>query len=184
MTAIEEIFSAISSYSKSMGRLQNDLLDIFARDIQRFEEMTGNLYNQMQWQAWSVVALTSLSGSLSIAGACIPKAADAVPSANPRLNANDGITDAISDFVKVIGDKLSDNEFLKSTCQTVSQTLNGFQQANGIWAQSKSTDMESKRELIRLCYGDARDGKGNFSREMTKAQDLALSIVQSKSKGG
>ncbi|MBS0604341.1 MAG: hypothetical protein JSS60_04795 [Verrucomicrobia bacterium] len=185
MAALDRIFSAIADYSKAMGSLHIDFLDIVRRDIDRFKEMTDKLYGQMQWQAWSVVALSSVGASLAIAGSLFPKGASAAnPLSNTRLGANDGISDPVSKALTAIGDKLRDSEFMRSTCKTAAKTFNGISPAANVWWQSQTTDSESKRELYRLCFQEGQQEKGTFSQETRRAQESALSILQSKSKGG
>jgi hypothetical protein len=185
MATLDKIFAEISSFSKTMGSLHSDFLTLVRTDIERFIEKTKSLQNQYHWQGWSVIALSAAGASLAIAGSLIPKganAASAATSADPRLGANDGITDAASKAMKWIAGCLKDNEFLRSTCKTASKFFNGVTPAANIWYQGKITECESKRELLRLCFQEEQQEKTGFSQEAKRAQEAALSILQSKAK--
>src|SRR3990172_2222345 len=101
MTAIEKVFSTITEFTKTMGSLHGDFLSIVRRDIDRFKEMTESLNSQMQWQGWATIALSSVSASLAVAGALIPKAG-AAPALDPRLSVADGISDPLSSILKTL----------------------------------------------------------------------------------
>lgn len=184
MASLDRIFSAIADFTKTMGTLHIDFLNIVRRDIERFTEMTNNLQSQQNWQAWTVIGLSSVGASLAIVGALIPKGSDAASNAlnNPRLSANDGIRDAASKALKWIESCLKDNNFLKTTCKSASQFFNGITPAANIWYQGKTTGIESKRELVRLCFQEEQQEKSRFTQDSERAQQAALSILQAKSK--
>lgn len=185
--ALNRIFGEIAEFSKTMGKLHNDFLNIVVLDINRFLETTKNLTNQMYWQGWATVGLTSLSASLAIAGALIPKAGPAGNTnsqANSRLGANDGITDWFSNSLKTISQKLSDNDFLRTTCKTASKTFNGVVPASEVWFRGKTTDIEGKRTLIQQLMQDGQTKKSMCDTQVQQAQQAALRVLESKSKGG
>lgn len=186
MAALDKIFATIADFSKSMGSIHGDFLQIVRRDIDRFKEMTQSLYTQMQWQGWSVVALSSLSASLAVVGSLIPKGADPASTTlnNPRLGANDGISDPISNTLKWIGEQLKNNDFLRTNCKTAAKFFNGVTQPTNIFFESQKTKLEANREIIRLCFQEGQQEKSVFSNEGRRAQEQALSILQSKAKAG
>jgi hypothetical protein len=150
--------------------------------------MTKNLSNQMYWQGWTTVGLSSLSASLAIAGAIIPKsgpASSASSSLNSRLGANDGIGDGFSNVMKTITQKLSDNDFLRTTCKTTSKFFNGVTPAADVWYRSTTTEIESKRSLIQTVnLQDGQAKKSTFDQQVQQAQQAAQRLLESKSKGG
>jgi hypothetical protein len=184
MQALDTIFATISDFSKTMGILHNDFLGLVRRDIGRFIELTDDLYGQMQWQAWSVVGISAVGASLAVVGSLIPKGADpAAALNNPRLGANDGIGDTVSNTLKWIGEQLKNNDFLKTTCKSAAKFFNGIAPAADTWFRSQTTKLEANRELMRVCFQEGQQEKNSFSQETRKAQDTALNILQSKSKG-
>ncbi len=182
---IDKVFAEISTYTRMMGDLHGDFLQIVRRDIQRFEELTGDISGQMRWQAWSVISLGFLGASLAVAGTFYPKdaLASAPPSNNLRLNANDGIRDSISNALTTIRDKLHDNKFMGTTCKAASKLFgNNFSEATQTWYRSETTRLESKKELVQTCFREGQGEKSAVSQEMKKAQESALSILQSRSR--
>lgn len=181
---IDKIFSAISDYSRMMGELHIDHLILVRRGIELFEETSGNISSQMQWQCWGVVSLSALSATLAVAGSLIPKGPDsaALPLNNPRLGANDGIGDGISNALKFIDEKLKDSEFLRSSCKTASKFFGDLSEPAQIWSKSQTTQLESKKELIQTYFREGQGEKSGLNQEMKKAQESALSILQSKSR--
>lgn len=185
--AMDRIFEAITDYSKTMGSLHGDFMSIVKRDIERFMEMTNDLQSQMQWQAGTVFALTSISASLAVVGSLMPKGAGAAASTtlnDPRLGANDGIGDAISNALKFIGDKLKDSEFLRTSCKTTGKFFDGLSKPVELLFQSRSTQLDAKRELMKMSFQEGQQEKSAFDQEIRRAQDSALSILQSKAKSG
>lgn len=176
----DQLCYLIGELTKAHTQIQQDMLRVFINDIKRFEEMTSNVQEQMQWRAYSVVGLSLLAGSLGIAGACIP-ATGTPASADSRLAANEGVSDALSSFAKAVGDKLKDNEFLSSTCKTVSQSFQqGFIPAANTWHESKTIGMEAKREWLRHCFNQANQEKGTAASQHSRINDLLLSIIQAR----
>lgn len=186
--ALDRIFAEVADFTKVMGSLHNDFLVLVRRDIDRFLEMTKDLNHQMHWQGWATLGLTSLSASLAVAGALIPKTGPAgsnAPTFNSRLGANDGISDGFSTMLKSIGQKLSDNDFLRTTCKTSSKFFNGVSPAADIWFRSTTTDIESKRQLIdRVNLQDGQAKKSMFDQQAQLAQTAVQRILESRSKGG
>ncbi len=186
--ALERIFSEVAQFSKTMGGLHNDFLSIVRRDINRFLEQTTNLTNQMHWQGWTTVGLTTLGASLSIAGALLPKtatdAASGASSLNVRLNAQD-FGDQAQEAIRWIGSKLADNDFLRSTCKTSARFINGITPATDVWFRSTTTEIESKRSLLQsVNLQDGQTKKSIFDQQVQQAQTAVLRILESKSKGG
>jgi len=187
--ALNRIFGEIAEYTKTMGSLHNDFLHILRRDIDHFLEKTRDFNNQMNWQGWTTLGLTSFSASLAIAGALIPpKASPTAPSnapADPRLSTNAGINDGFSKTMKAIGDKLADNDFLRTTCKTTSKFFGGLTNVSDPWFRSKTTDIESKRTLLQqVNLQDGQSKKSTFDQNASQAQQAALRILESKTKGG
>jgi hypothetical protein len=178
MPAIDKIIEVISDYTKTTGQLQKDYLHIVKADIARFLGLTDGMCNQMKWQGWSVVGLTTLGATFAVVGAAIPKADAAASVANPRLNANAGL----SDVFKTIGDKLKDNDFLKSACQTASQAFNGVSSVPNVWYGSKTTGLQAKADLAKMGFQNAQQERSGFNQETNKAQEKALSILQAKAR--
>jgi hypothetical protein len=186
MSGLERIFAEITDFSKMMGSIHNDFLIDLHRDIERLEEKTKNLSEQMKWQGWTVMGISAFSGSLAIVGSLIPKASSATPVlSNPRLGAHDGISNGVSKILKSIGSKLGDNEFLRSTCITSSkffgEGLSSFVQGG---YQSKITGMQSKIELLKtVCIQNDQQGTNFSTQQRNQIEQTVLSILQSKAKG-
>lgn len=187
--ALDRIFSEITQFSKAMGGLHNSFLDIVRRDVNRFLEQTNHLVHQMHWQAWTTIGLTTLNTSLSIAGALIPKTMTSDPQAsanslNLRLNARN-FSDKTQETLKWLGEKLSNNDFLRSTCKTSAKFINGVTPACDLWFRSAITETESKRALLeRVNVQDGQAKKTIFDQQIQQAQSAVLRILESKSKGG
>ncbi len=179
MTAIEKIFSTITEFTKTMGNLHGDFLAVVRRDIDRFKEMTESLNSQMQWQGWTTIALNSVSASLAVAGALIPKAG-AAPALDPRLGVADGISDPLSSILKT----LSNNDFLRTTSKTASKFFGGVAPAADIWHRSKTTKIEADRELTRMGFQEAQGEKSRFDQAATRAQEAVQSVLNQKARGG
>lgn len=185
--ALNKIFAEVTDFTKTMGTLHRDFLTLVQRDINHFLEITQDLTNQMNWQGWTTIALTSLNASCSIAGACFPKAADnaAAQAVNPRLGAHDGITDGFSNIMKTITQKLSDNNFLRTTCKTASKTFDGLGNASSIWFRSSETKLEGNKALIQsVNLQDGQAKKSQMDQQVQMAQQAVSRLLDSKSKGG
>ncbi len=188
--ALSRIFGEIAEYTKTMGKLHGDFLTLVSADIYHFQEMTNNLKNQMNWQGWTILGLTSLSASLAIAGAFIPKAGPAGSTASPpaaansRLGAN-GIADGFSNAMKAIQEKLSNNDFLRTTCKTTSKFFDGVTPVAQVWSSGKTTEIETKRTLLeRVNLQDGQAKKSTFEQAAQQAQQAATRLLDSKAKGG
>jgi len=186
MAILDGVFSAIGDFSRAMSDLHGSFLGLVRKDIERYREMTGNLQGQYNWQAWTVIGLSGIGASLAVVGTMIPKGGDAASTAlnDPRLGANAGITDAVSNAMKAIEGYLKDDKFLRQTCKSASQFFHGITPAAGVWYQGKTTALEADRQLIQMCFQDENQNKSAFAQDGKRAQDAALNILQSKSKGG
>jgi predicted secreted protein len=184
MTPIDTIIANIAAYTKTCSALHGDFLQHVRRDIERFKEMTQSLHDQKQWQGWTTIGLSAFNGSLAIAGACIPKTGVDATANQTRLNANDGPSDAFSNAIKAITDKLKDNEFLRTTCKTSAKFIHNITPAVDSFYGAKQTDMEAKRQLFQLGFQEAGQEKTRCDQASRQAQETALSILQSKAKGG
>lgn len=187
--SLDRIFSEIAQFSKTMGSLHGDFLGIVRRDIGRFLEETDSLQNQMQWQGWTTVALTSIGASLAIAGALIPKtvpnAASATPSVDVRLSANAGLSDSVTDTLSWLGSRLGDNDFLRSTCKTSSKFFNGLGTASEVWYRGTTTQIEAKRSLLeRVNLQEGQKAKSEADQAVQQAQSAISRILDSKARGG
>jgi hypothetical protein len=182
MPAIDAVFSTITDFSKTMGGLHGDFLGLVRRDIERFLEKTNNIYDQMQWQAWTTVGLTTLSASMAIAGTLIPKGTSPSTPLDQRLGANNGIGDTVSNTLKWISEKLGDNDFLRTTCKTTSKFFSSVGPAADALYGGARTKLEASKQLLQTCYQEGQQQKGLFGSETRKAQDAMLSIIQSKSR--
>lgn len=177
---LSKIFGQVAEFTHTMAGLHNDFLSIVQRDINRFLEKTNDLQSQMNWQGYTVLGLTSLSASLAIGGALIPKAAPAAntPAVDPRLNTNAGIASAITQ-------KLSDHKFLRTTCKTASKFFNGVVPVADAWYRGTTTELESKKTLLQTVnVQDGQSKKSMFDQQAQQAQQAALRLLESKAKGG
>jgi hypothetical protein len=187
---LERIFAEIADYNKEIAGLHGDTLSILRRDVERFLEKTDSSCTQMQWQGVAVVALTFLSGSLAVFGALYPKNTPNAPSAaspavDVRLNANAGLGDSASDWFRWFGEKMNDNDFLRSTCKTASKTFSGITPAVDAYFRSTTTEIEAKRSLLeRINIQDAQQQKSTLSQLSQQAQQAIQRILDSKTKGG
>jgi hypothetical protein len=185
--ALNKVFAEIADFTKTMGSLHSDFLIIVRRDIERFQEMTKDLVGELNWQGWSTLCLTSLSASFAIAGALIPKGGAAngnAPTLDPRLAAHDGPSNAFSNALKAITQKLGDNDFLRTTCKTTSKFFGGVSQPVEVWFRGTTTDIESRRGLIeRVNIQDGQAKKSQFDQNVQTAQQAASRLLDSKSKG-
>jgi len=177
MEALDRIFAEMAAYNKEMGSLHHNYLELVNRDIDRFKEMTDEQYDQMNWQARLVLCFTALSGALAVAGAVIPKGS------TPPSSSSSSSSNFAAKALKAVGDKLKDNDFLRETCKTASQTFQGITPAVNVWQQGKTTKIEAARELLRMLFQEDQQQKGVCSQEARKVQELALSILQSRAKG-
>jgi hypothetical protein len=186
---LNKIFDQIAEYSKTMGKLHTDFLRFVLADTDRFIKLTENLSNQMNWQGRTIIGLTVLSTGLGIAGKLIPPA---TPGANPnsspldpRLGANDGITDWFSTTVKAIQQKLSDNNFLRTTCKTTAKFSSEIQPAARIWFESAQTTIQTKCDLIKtINLKNDQDEKSMADQEVQRALEAARRMLDCKSRGG
>jgi hypothetical protein len=181
--ALNRVFAEIATFTTTMADLHHDFLSLVQRDIERFLDQTKSLTHQMHWHGWTTLGLTSLSASLAIAGALIPKGGPAnTPAPDSRLGANGGIPDAL----KAITDKLSDNDFLRTTCKTTSKFFNdGVTPAANVWHSSTTTDKQSKLTLLeRINLQDGQSKKSDVDQKVQQAQQAALRLSEIKSRGG
>ncbi len=183
MQAVDRVLEEVSDFTRLNGQSQNSFLLQLKLDIDRFVEQTKNLQKQMEWQGYTTLTLTSFGASLAVAGALIPKAspgAEQLP--NMRMNANAGMSDPLSNILK----KLSDDQFLRTTCKTTSKFFTeGLNRFSESWFSSTRTDIEGKRSLIeRVSLQEAQGMRGQTDSNVQTAQTAVLRILDSKSKGG
>lgn len=169
--SLDRIFSEISQYSKAMGSLHGDYLSIVNRDIDRFLEKTQTLTNQTRWQAFSILALTTLGASLAIAGALIPRTV--VPGGAPPPP------------LTTLAQKLTDNDFLKTTCKTASKFFNGITGPTEAVSRSLITKTEADRSLLeRINMQNGQAGKSTMDQAMSQAWQAVQRLLDTKAKGG
>lgn len=181
--ALNRIFAEVADFTHTMAGLHHDFLNLVQRDIDRFFEKTNDLTNQMHWQGRTTIVLSSLSASLAIAGALIPKSDPAgnTPTVNSRLAANGGINDSLKEITK----KLTDNDFLRTTCKTTSKFFNGVTPAADAWYRGITTEIESKKALLeRVNLQDGQGKKSSLDQQVQQAQQAITRLLDSKAKGG
>jgi hypothetical protein len=183
---MNRIFAEVADFTKTMGKLHGDFLSIVQRDMARFVELTNDYTKQMNWQGWTTIALTGIGASLAVAGTFFPKNAAnaATPPASPRLGAHNGITDGFSNMMKTITQKLSDNDFLRTTCKTSAKAFNGVNDAANSWFKSTQTKLESARSLIQsVNLQDGQAKKSTMDQQVQLAQQAISRLIDAKSKG-
>ena len=181
--ALSKISAEVSDFTKTMGSLHHDVGILLQRNIARFLEVTNDLSKQMNWQGWATIGMTSFNAAFSIAGTFFPKVAGNTntPAANPRLGAHDGITDGFSNAMKAITQKLSDNDFLRSSCKTAAKGLTGFQGASDVWFRAAQTKLESERTQYQsIQMQDNQQTKGSLTTTMDMVQNAWSRIIQAK----
>ncbi|MGC1878428.1 MAG: hypothetical protein WA347_09000 [Rhabdochlamydiaceae bacterium] len=188
--ALDRVFAEVADYSRTMGGLHHNFLDLVKRDVDRFLEKSKNLSDQMFWQGCAILGLSTISASLAIAGELVPKSGPAAantPTLDRRLNTNDGITDGFSNAMKAISQKLSDNDFLRTTCKTASHFFGegGLSRVVQTGFQSTTTKIEAAKSLLMSCnISDGQGKKSMFDQQVNQAHQAALRLLESKSKGG
>lgn len=140
----KDILKEVHSYQTTLSGLHGNFLDSVTRDLSRFEKETSNVSNQMKWQAKLTLGLASFAALFAVAGTLIPKADGTTTPLSSRLNAS-----GAQDVIKSILDKCKDNEFLRSTSKTVAKFLNGISPAVDTYCRSQTTELESKRDVLR-----------------------------------
>lgn len=181
MTAsLDKIFAEVASFTKAMSGLHNNYLLIVQTDIKKFLELTDDLSSQKSNQGTTTLVLTGLSGSLGIAGALFAKTTPAgTPPLDPRAATNAGFQDSIGQAFKWIGDKLQDNEFLSSTCKTVSQTLQSGTSVSDAWFMAGQTKTQAAQTLVeRVGISEGQAGKSQADQQAQQVQNAALRILE------
>ncbi len=187
--ALDRIFAEISSFSKTMGALHTDFISLLKSFIDQFLKMTKDFTDQQRWKGWSIIGFSGISATCAVIGAALPKTgtpAGSNPAAqNPRLGANDGISDGISKAMKSVTDKFSDTEFLSSMCKTASEFSHSIgQSAASIWFDGTIGDIEAKRKLVQdVNLPDIQSNKSLHNQKVSQAHEVALSLIHAKSKG-
>jgi len=184
--ANERVFAAIAEYTKAMGGLHGNFLDLVKTDVENFEKKTKELQSQMRWQGKAVVALASLSFALAICGAAIPEATRAAttPTLPSRLNAL-GLGDHFQNALRFLTTKLRDNSFMRETCKSGSAFFHTASMPANSFLQAKTTEIESKRNLLeRFNLQDGQSKKSMFETQVQLAQQAAQRILESKSRSG
>lgn len=186
-SALERVFEAIAEYTKAMGGIHGNFLDLVKTDISNFEKKTKELEHEMRWQGKAAVGLASLSFALAITGTFIPKPTNALPPLGApvsRLNAN-GLGDQFNVAMGWITSKLQDKRFLSTTCKSGSSFFDKMTGPANTFQQAKITDIESKRNLLeRFNLQDGQSKKSMFENQVQMAQQAASRILDSKAKGG
>ena len=183
---MNRIFAEVADFTKTMGKLHGDFLSIVQRDIARFEELTNDYTNQLNWQGRLTIALTLFNGTFMVAGNFFPKNTGnaATTAVSPRLGAHDGITDGFSNLLKTITQKLSNNDFLRSACKSASKICDGLGDASKVWFNSTQTKLESARSLIQsVNLQDGQAKKSTMDQQVQLAQQAISRLIDAKSKG-
>ena len=177
---LERIMAEVAQFSKTMGGIHADYLKTVLRDLNRYLEESNNLSSQMKWNGYTTLALTGISASLAVAGACIPKTNGATPNLDPRGTANAGSAEMFAQINKL----LSDNEFLRTSCKTSAKFFKGVAPAADAFHRSGQTKTESLRNMIQQYMQSGQQGKSNCDTQIQQAMTAILRILDSKSKGG
>jgi hypothetical protein len=116
--------------------------------LENYGILSNDLSGQQRRQAWFVGAFGVTSGILGMAAEFIPNS-PAAPAASPRLNAQAGITDPITNILKGIQKHLT-GEQLKQMCKTTSTALgHAIPNAADAWFRSGTTIVDGKRQICK-----------------------------------
>lgn len=181
--SFNRICAEVAGFTHTMAGLQSTILTLVRCDIGLFLKKTNELTNQMNWQGWTTIGLTSLGVSLAIAGALIPKSAPAgnAPTVDSRLGANAGANDSVKDIMK----KLTDNDFLRTTCKTTSKFFNGVAPAADVLFRGTTTEIESKKKIYEsINIPREQSTESSLQQQIQSAQQAVTRLLDSKAKGG
>ena len=183
--SFSRICGEVAAFTHTMAGLQNNILTLLRCDIDRFFEKTNDLTNQMNWQARTAIGLTSIAASLAITGAIIPKSAPATgnnaTTVDSRLGANAGINDTVKDIMK----KLTDNDFLRSTCKTTSKFFNGVTPAADVWFRGTTTEIEAKKKIYEsINIPREQSTESSLQQQIQLAHQAITRLLDSRTKGG
>lgn len=179
-TPTHEIFSIISAYTRNIEALRCGFLGDARRDIDRLEELTNASSQVLRNQATATLIAGFISAACICAASAAAAAAPSPAPANPRLGANAGIGDMLSNGASWVGDRLKD----KSTFEAGTRLSEAGSKAFESYSNSLTNDLRARQELMKYCVQEKQGGKAECDRNVRSAQDQALSIIQAKSKEG
>jgi len=184
--SLDRITEIAFDCQRTLGEVSKSYVLCLATDINNFLKATDDLSKQQKWRCWFVGAVGVGGGFSQMVTGMIPKSNPAAPSAvNPRLNAHNGITDPISNALKGLQEKLSDNNFLRSAAKGVSQALtNGVGPAGNSLFESRSTKIDAKRQILQTNFQNEQSGKSGGESTKTAIDQSLQRIFQSQINAG
>lgn len=184
--SLKKIFAEVAGFTKEMYNIRGNYILEVQTDIKKFLELTGDLSNQKMSQGNTTLVLTGLAGSLGIAGALFAKTTPAgTAPLDPRAATNAGFQDSIGQAFKWIGDQLQGNEFLSSSCKTVSQFLQSGTSVSDAWFMASQTKTQAAQTLVeRVGISEGQAGKSYADQQVQSMQTAAQRVLDFISKGG
>jgi hypothetical protein len=76
------------------------------------------------------------------------------------------------------------DKLMKSNFETGAKFCHDIMPAPEAWFRSQITGLEANKELTRICFQEGKENKSTFINEVRRANEAALSILQSKTRGG
>ena len=180
---IHRTFSVVAEYVKAMGEIQTEFLKDEFNKISRHEELADETSGVLKQQA----CVMAIFGALGAACTCLsafnnpstPNPATTAPS-DPRVNANEGLGDMISNAVKAVGEKITDKAFTDGgakLCDTISRAADPYYRA-------QTTLLNSQQELTKMIIQEDQGNKTQCDSNVRTAHDKVSSIQQVKSRNG
>lgn len=182
-TAMMRVFESAAGYNEAMGSLHASYLVAVRRDIESFLNQNKNLSTHMQGQAKQIMYISGIAASLAVLGSMIPKGAAAGGPLNPRLNAREGISDAVSSSLKWLNEQVQNSELLRSASKAASKLFSeGVLSASQLYGRSQTTGLEARVELMRLAFQEGNGQKSSVDQQRNRAQDAVQTILNNKSR--
>ncbi len=177
--ALSRVFSAVTDYNKTMTQFHGSYIGLERKTLSGNREIASDLSSEQHREALALFALATLCAVLKVAVAVSTPAADPAQGNqnNPRLGANDGL----SDFFKRGTEWLHAN---KGTVEPLADFSGKAMDPARVWYDSEITQLRSKQELVQILLRDEQQARSYFGQEPSRIQEKVLSIIQSKSKGG
>ncbi|MBS0653724.1 MAG: hypothetical protein JSR39_09425 [Verrucomicrobia bacterium] len=176
--SVYALLPQLASIMQTFNQLGAQHTSRLLSQLHQYGDLTDGQIGWMRLQAGATLATAFLAGSAGIASGFFPKGA-----ASPTLNLEVG-NSPIEALFKSIAEKLTDNDFMRTTLKTAAKTIPNASDGFKTLIQGSVTEDESKRSILsQVRFQAAQEGQNSAQAAIDKANQLANSIIEKKGRG-
>ncbi len=183
----QRIVELLFRSNRLMMGFDNPALQRLHDDLLAMKELMQDEQWWMKWESRSVAWISVASLSLSLLGAMIPNtpgAAAAAPAMDPRLTANAGLFDYVTQSMGWLSGRVQDREFLSGACKASGTFMTNMTGPAQLACQGPRSEAQFKRSLAERLTRETDGLRSTCASEVQRTQDAISRLAQAKASGG